>query len=88
MGFPGGSAFAMTRDIAEGFTLVTERTFKSMTPAELDKLVFEMDRHLRELRGDQPPLADIPAIQLRNRRIQRVNQAMQVLRSFRTRLGS
>jgi hypothetical protein len=88
MGFPGGSAYAMTRDIAEGYTLVTERTFKTLTPAELDKLVFEMDRHLRELRGDQPPLDDIPAIQLRNRRIQRVNQAMQVLRSFRTRQRS
>jgi hypothetical protein len=88
MGFPGGSAYAMTRDIAEGYTLVTERTFKTLTPAELDKLVFEMDRHLRELRGDQPSLDDIPAIQVRNRRIQRVNQAMQVLRSFRTRQRS
>jgi hypothetical protein len=85
MAFPGGSAYAMTRDVAEGFTLVTERTFRNLTPADLDKLVFEMDRHLRELRGDQPPLDDIPAIQLRNRRIQRINQALLVLRSFRTR---
>ncbi|HEV3455960.1 MAG TPA: hypothetical protein VHG32_05335, partial [Thermoanaerobaculia bacterium] len=85
MAFPGGSAYAMTRDIAEGYTLVTERTFKTLSPADLDKLVFEMDRHLRELRGDQPALDDIPAIQLRNRRIQRVNQAMLVLRSFRSR---
>lgn len=88
MGIPGGSAYAMSRDIAEGYTLVTERTFKTLTPAELDKLVFEMDRHLRELRGDQPALDDIPAIQLRNRRIQRINQAMLVLRSFRTRQRS
>jgi len=66
MGIPGGSAYAMSRDIAEGYTLVTERTFKTLTPAELDKLVFEMDRHLRELRGDQPPLDDIPAIQVRS----------------------
>jgi hypothetical protein len=85
MGFPGGSAYAMTRDIAEGYTLVTERTFRSLTAADLDKLVFEMDRHLRELRGDQPSLDDIPAIQLRNRRIQRLNQALLVLRSFRGR---
>jgi hypothetical protein len=85
MGIPGGSAYAMSRDIAEGYTLVTERTFKTLTAAELDKLVFEMDRYLRELRGDQPSLDDLPAIQLRNRRIQRINQAMLVLRSFRTR---
>jgi hypothetical protein len=88
MAFPGGSAYAMTRDVAEGYTLVTERTFRNLTPTDLDKLVFEMDRYLRELRGDQPPLDDIPAIQQRNRRIQRINQAMLVLRSFRTRLGT
>src|ERR1700680_692094 len=88
MAFPGGSAYAMARDIAEGFTLVTERTFRTLTPADLDKLGVEMDRHLRELRGDQAPPDDIPAIQQRNRRIQRINQAMLVLRSFRARQGS
>lgn len=88
MAFPGGSAYAMTRDVAEGYTMVTERTFRNLTPGDLDKLVFEMDRYLRELRGDQPALDDIPAIQARNRRIQRINQAMLVLRSFRTRQGS
>jgi hypothetical protein len=86
--FPGGSAYSMSRDIAEGYTLVTERTFRALTPGELEKLVFEMDRYMRELRGDQPPLDDIPAIQARNRRIQRINQAMLVLRSFRMRQGS
>jgi hypothetical protein len=85
MSFPGGSAYAMSRDIAEGYTLVTERTFRTLSAADLDQLVFELDRHLRELRGDQPPLDDIPAIQVRNRRIQRLNQAMLVLRSFRSR---
>lgn len=88
MAFPGGSAYAMARDVAEGYTLVTERTFRTLTPADLDKLVFEMDRYVRELRGDQPPLDDIPAIQQRNRRIQRINQAMLVLRSFRSRQGT
>jgi hypothetical protein len=85
MAFPGGSAYAMVRDIAEGYVLITERSFRAMTRADLDQLVFELDRHLRELRGDQPAGADIPAIQLRNRRIQRLNSAMVVLRSFRAR---
>jgi hypothetical protein len=85
MAFPSGSAYAMARDIAEGYTLVTERTFRTLTAADLEKLAFEMDRHLRELRGDQPALEDIPAIQLRNRRIQRLNQGMLVLRTVRTR---
>jgi hypothetical protein len=85
MGFPGGSAYAMSRDIAEGYTLVTDRTLRALSAADLDKLSFEMDRHMRELRGDQPALDDIPAIQQRNRRIQRLNQAMLVLRNLRTR---
>ena len=85
MAIPGGSAYAMTRDVAEGYLLVTERTFKTMTRADLDQLTFEIDRHLRELRGDQPGLEDIPAIQLRQRRMQRLNTALLMLRSYRQR---
>jgi hypothetical protein len=73
----------MARDVAEGYLLVTERTFKTMTRADLDQLNHEIDRHIRELRGDQPALEDIPAIQLRQRRIQRLNTALMVLRSYR-----
>jgi hypothetical protein len=83
MSFPGGSAWAMARDIAEGFVMVTERTFKSLTRSDLDQLAFELERHLRDLRGDQAPLDDIQAIQQRNRKIQRVNTATMVLRSYR-----
>lgn len=83
MSFPGGSAWAMARDIAEGFAMVTERSFKNLTRSDLDQLGFELERHLRELRGDQAPLDDIQAIQARNRKIQRVNTAMMVLRSYR-----
>lgn len=85
MGFPGGSAYAMARDVAEGYLLVTERTFKTMTRADLDQLTFEIDRHLRELRGDQPALDDLPAIQTRQRKMQRLNSALQMVRGYRTR---
>lgn len=73
----------MARDIAEGYVMVTERSFKSLTRPDLDQLGFELERHLRDLRGDQAPLDDIQAIQARNRKIQRVNVAMMVLRSYR-----
>lgn len=81
--FPGGSAFAMARDIGEGFQTVTERTFQRMTRADLDKLTFEMDRRLKEVRGNQPDIDDLPAVQQRNRKIQRLNTAMMILRAFR-----
>jgi hypothetical protein len=82
MAFPGGSAYAMARDIAGGFTAVSERTFRTMTNPDMDQLGFEIDRHLRELRGEAPP-DDIPGIQQRNRRIQRLSSALVVLRGYR-----
>ena len=85
MAFPGGSAYAMARDIAEGYLLVTERSFKRMAAPEMDQLAFEMDRHLRELRGESAPTDDQAATQYRNRRIQRLNAALMLLRSWRQR---
>jgi hypothetical protein len=83
MAFPGGSAYAMARDVAEGYLLVTERTFKTMTRGDLEQISFEFDRHLRELRGDQPSLDDQAAIQMRQRRMQRLNSALLMVRSYR-----
>ena len=84
MAFPGGSAYAMARDVAEGYLLVTERVFKTMSRSDLDQVVFEIDRYLRELRGEQPPLDDVPALQQRQRRMQRLSNALIVVRSYRT----
>lgn len=83
MAFPGGSAYAMARDVGEGYLLVTERTFKTMSRSDLDQIVFEIDRYLRELRGDQPALDDLPGIQQRQRRMQRLNSALSMIRSYR-----
>ncbi len=83
MPFPGGSAYAMARDIAGGFTAISERTFRTMTSPDMDQLGFEIDRHLRELRGEQAATDDLPAIQQRNRRLQRLSSALVVLRGYR-----
>jgi hypothetical protein len=83
MAFSGGSAYSMARDIAEGYSTVNERTFKNFLKPDLDQLTFELDRHLRELRGEIPAQDDTPAVQQRNRRIQRLNTAIVVLRSYR-----
>jgi hypothetical protein len=81
--FPGGSAYAMARDIGEGYQTVNERTFQRFNRADLDKLSFEMNRLIKEVRGDQPAIDDLPAVQQRNRKIQRLNTAMMILRAFR-----
>lgn len=83
MTLPGGSAFGFSRDIAEGYQIVTERSFKQLTRPEMDQLAFEIDRALREIRGEQAPMDDLLAIQTRSRKIQRLNGALMMLRTYR-----
>jgi hypothetical protein len=85
MAFPGGSAFGYARDIAEGFQVVTERSFKGMTRPELDQLAFEIDRALRDIRGEQVPTDDLPMIKAKNRKIQRMTGALMMMRGYRAR---
>lgn len=81
--FLGGSAFTMAKDIAEGFVLVTERTFKGVPAGDVGQLALEIDRLLRELRGENSPKDELPVMQARNRKIQRLNSALNVLRCHR-----
>ncbi len=85
MGFPGGSAWGMAKDIADGVLLPTERTWARLQPAELDSIAFELERALRDVRGSQPAIDDLPAVQLRNRKLQRLNGAVTMLRGFQAR---
>lgn len=73
----------MARDLAEGYLLLSERALTRFARSELEQLAFEIDRLLRDLRGEQVALDDLPAIQGRQRRIQRLNQSLIVLRSYR-----
>lgn len=75
----------MAKDIADGYLLVTERTYNRLLDGELDQLAFEIDRALREIRGDQPSLDDLPAIKVRNRKIQRLSGALSMLRNYQMR---
>jgi hypothetical protein len=81
--FPGGSAWAMVREISEGFLQLTERSFARLGRAQLDQLSFELERRVREVRGTQPPLEDQKELLLRNRRLQRLVGAQRMLQAFR-----
>ena len=83
MAIPGGSAFGYAKDIAEGFQVVTERSFKGISAPELDQLAFEINRGLRDIRAEQVPTEDLPQIQAKNRKIQRLNGALMMMRSYR-----
>lgn len=83
MAIPGGSAFNYAKDIAEGFQVVTERSFKALKGPEMDQLAFELDRALRDIRAEQVATDDLPAIQAKNRKIQRLNGAAMMMRGYR-----
>jgi hypothetical protein len=70
----------MAKDVAEGFILVTERTFMRFERAQLDQLAFELDRAMREVRGEAVPLEDLAAIQVKNRKLTRLTSALSVLK--------
>jgi hypothetical protein len=76
--FIGGSAYNMVRDVADGFILVSERTFRSYKPHEIQEFTMEAERYLREVRSDQPGLSEVEAIQKRQRRMRRLQQAMTI----------
>lgn len=84
--FAGGSAYAMARDIGDGFQIVTERTFKGFSRGEIEQLSFEIDRTLRELRAESQAGESPQEIQARQRKIQRLNTAQVILRTCRQRM--
>jgi hypothetical protein len=49
----------------------------------MDQLAFEIDRALRDVRGEQVPSDDLTLIQAKNRKIQRLNGALMMMRSYR-----
>jgi hypothetical protein len=75
----GGSAFAMARDVGEGYILLNQTTLRRMTGEELKQLRFEIERILTALRSEQPSLSDVNALQTRNRKLSRLNSAVSMI---------
>jgi len=83
--FLGGSAYNMVREMADGFIIVTERTFKTYKPNEMTEFQTEAEKYLREIRSNQPPVTDIEATKKRQRRMQRLQQSITVVNAVRAR---
>lgn len=75
--FLGGSAPAMANQVAEGYTLLTAVQLKRLTDLELDQLQFELEKLLRDLRGQIIPADDIAGNQAKNRKVARLTNALQ-----------
>jgi hypothetical protein len=78
----------MAKDIADGYLMVTERTYQRFEPAQLDQLAFELERSQRDIRGVLSANDDTATIQQRNRKLQRLTQAIAMLRGVQARTKS
>jgi hypothetical protein len=81
--FLGGSAYNMVRDIAEGYIIATELTFKKFQMEDFNAFGFEADKLLREFRGTVVPAGDVEGTQKRQRRMQRLQQAVTIANAAR-----
>jgi hypothetical protein len=70
----------MARQVCDGFTLLSPVILKRLSLDQMTKLEFELDKRIRETRGEPMDLEDQPALQARNRRLSRIEGAMRVLR--------
>ena len=77
--FMGGSAPAMAGQVVEGFILLNANTLRGFSDGELNLLRFELEKLQRDARAEVPPADDALAQQARNRKISRLNSALQVV---------
>jgi len=76
---------SMAKDIAEGYVIVSEHTFKKFQLGDIQSFLAEVDKLTREIRGVMPPPDDLDALQRKNRKLQRLNQAQTIMGAFRLR---
>jgi hypothetical protein len=70
----------MARQICDGYTLMSPVVIKRLDVQQMQQLEFELDKRLRETRGEPMDLADQEGLAQRNRRITRIESALRVLR--------
>ena len=80
--FIGGSAYGMASQIAEGYVLMSVATIKKFQLHEIKLLEVEIDKLQREVRAENPQLDDTQAVQKRNRKLGRLNQAMLIIKNY------
>ena len=83
--FMGGSAPAMADQVAAGYSLITAVQLKRLTDPEMDQFQFELEKLLRDVRSEVVDQEDVAAIQARNRKISRINGALQQVQATKAR---
>ena len=74
---------AMVKDIAEGYIIVSQHTFKKFEMGDLQTFLAELEKFTREVRGTAAPPDDIESVQKRARKLQRLYQTQQLVNAVK-----
>lgn len=77
-----GSPKKLAQDVADGFYMFSPPQLKQYSPADLKTILANLALVARDIRQQQIPLEDIPALKAKNMKLSRLNQAEVVLRAF------
>jgi hypothetical protein len=78
----GKSLKSVSKDIAEGYTVVNPIFLKPLDVDALKGLYHEIMKIGAEIRGEKFPHNDVAAIRHRNMRLQRLHTAAMIIKSF------
>lgn len=82
MPYMGGSAYAMANSLMDGYILPSPVNLKRLTVEELRELGFEVEKLLRDLRGQVPDQADQQALMKRNQKLMKLQSAQNAISSY------
>ncbi|MHB8763041.1 MAG: hypothetical protein ACYDA8_01665 [Deferrisomatales bacterium] len=77
-----GNPRKYARDVGEGYVLLTPVMLRGHDSGALRELRGALELELRDTRAQVAPAEDLPVLQARQRRLLRLNQALQALRAF------
>lgn len=80
-------AWKTVSEIVDGYLSLSPVTLKRYQESELASLAIEIEKQSREVRSQAVPSDDVDAIQKKNRKLLRLQQATQVLGAYRSRRG-
>ncbi len=78
----GKSLTAVARDIAEGYVVVNPLFLKPLDLESIKGIYEQLQKVQVEIRSEKFPFNDVPAIRMRNMRLQRLHTAVAIIKNF------
>jgi hypothetical protein len=79
--FPGGSAYAMANQTADGYVNLTPAVLRRFNRGELTQIQFELQKIQTTLRGNQPVGEDTQTLQAYQHKLGRIRSALLVIQN-------